>query len=43
LVTIKLTRFADVINLQITDDGIGISAKDLQKKNAFGIMACMNG
>jgi signal transduction histidine kinase len=37
LVTIKLTRFADEINMQITDNGIGISARHLQKKNAFGI------
>jgi len=37
LVTIKLTRFADEINMQISDDGIGITAEDQHKKNAFGI------
>jgi PAS domain S-box-containing protein len=37
LVTVELTRFAGEIKMQITDDGIGISASDQHKKNAFGI------
>lgn len=37
LVIIKLTSFAHEINMQITDDGVGISAEAQRKKNAFGI------
>ena len=36
LVTIKLTRFKNETTMQITDDGIGISAEDQHKKNVFG-------
>ena len=37
LVTVELTFFAGEIKMQITDDGIGITAEDRHKKNVFGL------